>query len=66
MSIQSQSRALMIRHHQRIRCREQSMLLRLHEELGLDVTTPAYHSQIQGKIPPDFSSTYDRGQVAIS
>ncbi len=66
MSIQSQSRALMMRHHQRIRSREQSMLLRLHEELGLDLDATSYHSQIQGKTPSDFTSTYDRGSSAMS
>ena len=66
MSIQAQARALMCRHHQFVRRREQSMLLRAATEnhLGVDVTH--YHSHIQGKTPANFSKAYDRSQTAMS
>jgi len=66
MSIQAQARALLSRHHQMIRNREQSMLLRAVEEIGLDVDVTRYHSHIQGKTPPNFSQAYDRTHATMS
>ena len=66
MSIQKQARALMSRHHQAIKYREQSMLLRSAEEMGLDVDATQYHAHIQGKTPANFSKAYDRGGAAMS
>ena len=66
MSIQSQARALMSRHHQMIRNREQSMLLRTALENGLHVDAAHYHSHIQGKTPAKFSQAYDRSHTAMS
>ena len=66
MSIQQQARALMSRHHQAIRNREQSMLLRSVGEVGLDVDVTQYHSHVQGKTPSNFGKSYDRGSSAMS
>jgi hypothetical protein len=66
MSIQTQARNLMSRHHQLIKKREQSMLLRSMAEIGLDTDLTLYHSHIQGKTPSNFSTSYDRGYATMS
>ena len=66
VSIQTQARALMSRHHQMIKKRERSMLSRLVAEIGLDVDVSKYHNHIQGKTIPNFWTTYDRSHVAMS
>jgi hypothetical protein len=60
------ARNLFIRHHQRIRRREQGMMVRLAAEVGIPVEDAAhYESQIQGKVPHDFGG-YDRSSTAMS
>jgi hypothetical protein len=60
------ARSLFIRHHQRIRRREQGMMVRLAAEVGIPVEDAAhYESQIQGKVPHDFGG-YDRSSTAMS
>lgn len=60
------ARQLFIRRHQRSRRREQGMMVRLAEEVGISVDEAAhYESHIQGKLPHDFSS-YDRSSTAMS
>jgi hypothetical protein len=66
MSVQQQARALMSRHHQLIRNREQSMLLRTVAETGLDVDVTRYHSHIQGMTANSFGQAYDRSHTAMS
>jgi hypothetical protein len=66
MSMQTNARALLNRHHQMIKNREQSMLLRAVEEMGLDVDVTLYHSHIQGKTPSNFNQAYDRARVTMS
>lgn len=66
VSFLERTRALFIRHHQKIRQREQAMLTRLDEEVGLTAADAAnYRSQIQGKVPHNFSG-YDRSDKAMS
>ncbi|MDA0674002.1 MAG: DUF4278 domain-containing protein [Cyanobacteria bacterium] len=65
-SLSERARGLFIRHHQRMRRREQAMLARLDAEVGIPVAVAAqYESQIQGKIPHDFGG-YDRSPAAMS
>lgn len=66
MSAQQQARALMARHHQMIKNRQQSMLGRTAAEIGLDVSEVEYWSTIQGKPQSSFRATYDRSHVALS
>ena len=66
MSVKQQARFLMSRHHQLIRNRSQSMLLRTGAEVGLDTDVTGYHSHIQGMTPHQFAQNYDRGTTAIS
>ncbi|MDJ0708085.1 MAG: DUF4278 domain-containing protein [Leptolyngbyaceae cyanobacterium MO_188.B28] len=66
LSVLERVRNLFMRRHRRIRQREQSMLARLNEEVGLTAEDAAhYESQIQGKIPHDFAG-YDRSPTAMS
>lgn len=66
MSVQQQARALMSRHHQAVRNREQSLLLRTVAEIGADVDVTRYHSHVQGMTPNSFSQNYDRSHTAMS
>jgi hypothetical protein len=60
------ARNLFIRRHQRMRRREQGMMVRLAAEVGMPVEAAgAYESHIQGKLPHDFSA-YDRSATAMS
>ncbi|MBJ7898780.1 MAG: hypothetical protein GC158_02410 [Cyanobacteria bacterium RI_101] len=65
MSTQQQARALMMRHHQMIKNRQQSMLNRAAAEIGVEVEDN-YWSTIQGKPQSSFRVTYDRSQAALS
>lgn len=64
MSTQEQARALMMRHHHLIKNREQSMLKRAADEIGLD--SAEYWNHIQGKPHPSFRATYDRSSATMS
>ncbi|MGK7874559.1 MAG: hypothetical protein AB4426_14995 [Xenococcaceae cyanobacterium] len=65
MSTQQQARALMMRHHQMIKNRQQSMLGRVGAEIGVEVDSE-YWSKIQGKPYPSYRKTYDRSHVSLS
>jgi hypothetical protein len=49
MSTRDQARALMMRHHHQVKNRQQSMLSRSAEEIGLDAEAIQNYSHIQGK-----------------
>jgi hypothetical protein len=66
MSVQQQARALMSRHYQLIRNREQSMLLRTVAEIGVDVDVTRYHSHVQGVTPNNFGQNYERSHTTMS
>ncbi len=65
MSTQQQARALMMRHHQMIKNRQQSMLERTAQEIGVAVEAE-YWSNIQGKPHSSFRETYDRSNASFS
>ncbi|HIK18284.1 MAG TPA: hypothetical protein IGS53_23775 [Leptolyngbyaceae cyanobacterium M33_DOE_097] len=66
MSTQEQVRALMIRHHQMIKNREQCMLSRAAAEAGMPVEVGHFWNHIQGKPHSDAASNYDRSNVGMS
>ncbi len=66
MSTQEKARALMTRHYQLIKNRQQSMLERVGEELHLPQEISHYWSPIQGKISANARKNYDRSNVAMS
>ena len=65
MSIQTQARSLLMRHHQSVLNREKSMLARAAQEIGVDID-PKYYSHIQGKTLNNFNLLYDRSDAAMS
>ncbi|MEC4894891.1 MAG: hypothetical protein SAL07_16465 [Oscillatoria sp. PMC 1051.18] len=65
MSSQERSRALMMRHHQLVKNRQQSMLGRAASEIGMDVDSE-YWNHIQGKPHSSFRVTYDRSRASLS
>lgn len=66
MSIQQKARALMSRHHNLIRNREQSMLLRTGIGVGLEADVTRYHSHVRGMTANKFGRSYDRSSAAMS
>ncbi len=65
MSAQDQARMLMMRHHHMIKNRQQSMLCRTNEEVGMPGDAH-YWSSIQGKPSANASRSYDRSGSAMS
>ena len=65
MSIHTQARSLLMRHHQSVLNREKSMLARTAQEIGVDID-PQYHSHIQGKTFNDFNTLYGPSHAAMS
>ncbi|MBD1912335.1 MULTISPECIES: DUF4278 domain-containing protein [unclassified Leptolyngbya] len=66
MSINDRSRNLFIQRHKSMRRREQDMMVRLAEKIGLPIEqVTGYESQIQGKIPHDFGG-YESSHRAMS
>ncbi|HEY9863262.1 MAG TPA: hypothetical protein V6D21_03690 [Candidatus Obscuribacterales bacterium] len=63
MDTQNQARALMMRHHQVIKNRQQSLLNRIADEVGIEPGD--YRTTIQGK-PTDSASNYDRSGSSMS
>jgi len=54
----------MMRHTKMVRNRQQSMLGRMAEEIGLDADTSQYRAHIQGKT--NVRADYDRSSAAMS
>ena len=65
MSAQQKARALMSRHHHNIKHRQQSLLARTAEEIGVDIDTN-YWTTIQGKPSSNSVNIYDRSDAALS
>ncbi|MBW4613442.1 MAG: hypothetical protein KME21_09190 [Desmonostoc vinosum HA7617-LM4] len=66
MSIADKSRALMVRQYQQVKNRQQSMLMRAAQELGLPEEISHYWNPIQGKIDPTTRMIYDRSNATMS
>jgi hypothetical protein len=62
---QEQARALMQRHHQLVKNRQQSMLSRASAEAGILNEVTDYH-EIQGKPYADSREVYDRSSATFS
>ncbi|MFO7090577.1 hypothetical protein [Limnospira platensis] len=65
MGTQDQARALMMGHHKNIKNRQQSMLNRSAEEVGME-DIGDYYSTIQGKPNSNSSMSYDRSSSSMS
>jgi hypothetical protein len=66
MSVQDQSRALMVRHHQMIKNRQQSMLSRTAAALGIPAEVANLSNHTRGEDYPNSGSGYDRSNVGLS
>lgn len=60
------ARGLLMGHHKRVQRRQQAMLSRSNDEIGLDANAEQYWSATQGKVPSENWSTYDRSSVSLS
>ncbi|MBW4644966.1 MAG: hypothetical protein KME23_18570 [Goleter apudmare HA4340-LM2] len=66
MSIQDKSRAIMMRQYQQVKNRQQSMLMRAAQELGLPEEVSRYWNPTQGKIDPTTRMIYGSSHAAMS
>ena len=66
MSAQDQARALMMRHHQMIKNRQQSMLARTAAEAGIPLEVGDDWNTIQGKPYAASEMSYDRSHSTMS
>jgi hypothetical protein len=60
------ARRLMAGHQRAIRIRQQAMLVRGTERVGLHTNVRNFWNRIQGKVHPTFRLTYDRTRVSMS
>ncbi|HYW20775.1 MAG TPA: hypothetical protein VE956_16020 [Nodularia sp. (in: cyanobacteria)] len=66
MSIQDRTRALAMRQYQQVKNRQQSMLMRAAQELGLPEELAEYWSPLQGKIDPTTRLIYESSHASMS
>jgi predicted solute-binding protein len=66
MSIQDRSRALSMLQYKQVKNRQQSMLMRAAQELGLPEELSEYWNPIQGKIDPTTRLIYESSHAAMS
>ncbi len=65
-SVENQARIRMIGNQHGIKVRQQALLLRSVEEVGLDPSVSSHWERIQGKVHPSFRASYERSTVAMS
>ncbi|MEA5570932.1 hypothetical protein [Calothrix sp. UHCC 0171] len=66
MSTQEKARALMQSHYQSVKNRQQSMLERAGQEIGLPGDVSEYWNPVQGKIDPSKRMICDRSNASMS
>ncbi|MEH2141264.1 hypothetical protein [Nostoc sp.] len=66
MSIADKSRALMVREHQQVKNRQQSILMRAAQELGLPEEASHYWNPIQGKVDANTRMIYGSSHASMS
>ncbi|MBH8573458.1 hypothetical protein I8752_10610 [Nostocaceae cyanobacterium CENA369] len=66
MSIQEKSRALMVRQYHQIKNRQQSMMMRAAQELGLPEEASQYWNPIQGKVEHTTRMIYGSSHASMS
>lgn len=66
VSMEEKARSLMMAHQRVIKNRQQSILSRSAEEVGLAANVSEYWNRIQGKVHPTFRVNYDRSHAALS
>ncbi|BAZ37334.1 hypothetical protein NIES4101_32550 [Calothrix sp. NIES-4101] len=66
MSTQEKARALMQSHYHSVKNRQQSMLERAGQEIGLPGDVSEYWNPVQGKIDPSKRMICDRSNASMS
>jgi hypothetical protein len=66
MNLNDRARSLMIRHHQFVKNRQQTLLDRTAAEAGIPMDAESHWSHIQGKPSHDLSMSYDRSSASMS
>ncbi|MEA5582409.1 hypothetical protein VB620_13795 [Nodularia harveyana UHCC-0300] len=66
MSIQDRIRGLTMHQYQQVKNRQQSMLMRAAQELGLPEELSQYWSPTQGKIDPTIRLIYETSHASMS
>lgn len=66
VSTDDRARSLMLNHHRTVKRRQQVMLSRLANQVGMEAGASSYWNHIQGKVHPSFWATYDRSGAALS
>lgn len=66
MNTNQKSRALMMRHDKMIRNRQQSMLGRVADEIGMDVNNTEYYENLKSAPLSNFARSYDRSNSTLS
>ncbi|WP_088890125.1 DUF4278 domain-containing protein [Leptolyngbya ohadii] len=67
LSVQDRARVLMMDRHRSVKRRQQAMLARSDERVGLDASQAStFWNHIQGKVHPSFGENYDRSHAALS
>jgi len=66
LDVTEKARCLLVQHHQDVKKRDQSLLTRLADDVGMDLAEAGHFSNhIQGKMAAG-SSGYDRSHAAMS
>ncbi len=65
-SVESLARVMMLGHQHALKIRQQAMLERAAEEVGLKADIASHWDRIQGKVHPSFRESYDRSPAAMS
>ncbi|MBF2057721.1 MAG: hypothetical protein IGQ45_11020 [Cyanobacterium sp. T60_A2020_053] len=66
MDTKAQARILMMSHHHAIKNRQQSMLGRVAQEIGMDIHSSDHWNEIQGKPSYRARKNYDRSNATLS
>lgn len=66
VALQDRARMLMTKHGRSIKTRQQALLGRSAQQIGLAANISAYWNRIQGKVHPTFRSNYDRSNSTMS
>lgn len=66
LTVRDRARSLVAANQKFIKDRQQTLLRRSADEVGLVIDASHYWDQIQGKVHPDFRAVYDRSNVAFS
>jgi hypothetical protein len=65
-SVEALARVMMLGHQHALKIRQQAMLERAAEEVGLNADIASHWDRIQGKVHPSFRESYERSPATMS